>query len=367
MKYRLWQLDVLRCLAVLLVMFRHLDAPPVQYASLYSIRTMLATGGWIGVDLFFVLSGFLVSGLIFNEYKSRGRFAAGRFLIRRGLKIYPAFWVLIACTLGMKSLTNTNLSASGIVHELLFIQNYLPGLWNHTWSLAVEEHFYLVLTAVCFFIFSVSRSSSRIKSLPVLCVLVMLGCLLLRLSTNGAFSHYNNTFPTHLRVDSLMFGVLISYGFHFTQWLNAFNRPNVRRCALVIGVAMIVPFFYYKLGRTDWIHTYGFSVLYVAFGLILLSAKFSPAKPNAIGRLMAKIGVYSYSIYLWHLAADDWGPQIFSLIVQRPPVWWEYGVGYFAGSVILGIIMAKLIEQPVLALRDRLWPSVRSHGDSANA
>src|SRR4026209_1924186 len=91
---RIKQLDVIRFAAIVLVLFRHIEPCPREVSSVANaVTSTLARGGWSGVDLFFVLSGFLVSGLIFREYKTTGDFDASRFLIRRGFKIYPAFWV----------------------------------------------------------------------------------------------------------------------------------------------------------------------------------------------------------------------------------------------------------------------------------
>jgi peptidoglycan/LPS O-acetylase OafA/YrhL len=84
---RVRQLDILRAIAVLLVLGRHEHA-----------NALWRRCGWVGVDLFFVLSGFLISGLLFSEYKKRGRLDLPRFYIRRGLKIYPSFYVLILAT-----------------------------------------------------------------------------------------------------------------------------------------------------------------------------------------------------------------------------------------------------------------------------
>jgi peptidoglycan/LPS O-acetylase OafA/YrhL len=101
--------------------------------------------GWIGVDLFFVLSGFLISGLLFLEYRSAGELKLARFFLRRGLKIYPAFWaMLFASVLGLV-LAGKSVRGIAIAGELLFVQNYTQSIWEHTWSLAVEEHFYLLL------------------------------------------------------------------------------------------------------------------------------------------------------------------------------------------------------------------------------
>src|SRR5512135_1473672 len=93
---RLVSLDVLRCLAVLLVIGRHMAPPPTRIAPVRWFIDTWHQGGWIGVDLFFVLSGFLISGLLYRDLSKNGSLGVGRFLIRRGLKIYPAFYVLLA-------------------------------------------------------------------------------------------------------------------------------------------------------------------------------------------------------------------------------------------------------------------------------
>ncbi len=88
-KVRNPSLDVLRCIAILLVVGFHMDS--VGYR-------LWSRAGWIGVDLFFVLSGFLVSGLLFTDYKTHGRIDWKRFLLRRGLKIWPSFYVFLGVT-----------------------------------------------------------------------------------------------------------------------------------------------------------------------------------------------------------------------------------------------------------------------------
>jgi peptidoglycan/LPS O-acetylase OafA/YrhL len=129
------RLDVLRCIAVVLVMLHH-----------GGISHFFSQAGWAGVDLFFVLSGFLISGLLFSEYRKRHAISFKRFFIRRGLKIYPAFYgyLLLTAITSYKVLGSMTPPAQ-YLHEIFFVQNYWPGVWNHTWSLAVEEHFYIFL------------------------------------------------------------------------------------------------------------------------------------------------------------------------------------------------------------------------------
>ena len=135
-------LDLLRLVAILLVIGNHLATPPPGGGPLLA---GWMRGGWVGVDLFFVLSGYLVSGLLFKEYQRQGRVSLGRFLLRRGLKIYPAFWVMIAGTVAYLWLHHRPVPLRHLLGELLFVQNYAAHLWGHTWSLAIEEHFYLCL------------------------------------------------------------------------------------------------------------------------------------------------------------------------------------------------------------------------------
>jgi peptidoglycan/LPS O-acetylase OafA/YrhL len=146
LKKRLVELDLLRAVAIFLVIGRHTPylAPsnypyPVKMFFLYWMKL-----GWIGVDLFFVLSGFLISGLLFREYIQHGQIKLGRFLIRRAFKLYPAYYAFLLITLIWQIMVGKPrpLPLYSFLSNSLFFQNYGPAVWNHTWSLAVEEHFY---------------------------------------------------------------------------------------------------------------------------------------------------------------------------------------------------------------------------------
>ena len=85
-------------------------------------------GGWTGVDLFFVLSGFLIGGLLFAEAKKTNRIRVGRFLYRRGMKIYPAYYVLFLATIAFKLAFHQPMRLRAVLAEAFFLQNYLGGL-----------------------------------------------------------------------------------------------------------------------------------------------------------------------------------------------------------------------------------------------
>lgn len=161
------QLDVLRGTAILLVLGRHLPegTTPIR-GFIVGILSLWYRIGWSGVDLFFVLSGFLVSGLLFREYRAEGHVRPGRFYLRRGLRIWPAFYLMIAVSLLLLWRT-TRLSQ--VLIEVFFVQSYFSKgcLWMHTWTLAVEEHFYLALGALTYFL-AKSKSPDPFRILPLL-------------------------------------------------------------------------------------------------------------------------------------------------------------------------------------------------------
>lgn len=352
---RLISLDVLRAIAVLLVLGRHLPRSEEVIEALGPLGGLgaaVARGGWIGVDLFFVLSGFLVSGLLFREYQRHRLIRPGHFLLRRGLKIYPAFYVMLAVTVAVRE----SVYGPAVVCEALFVQNYGPALWDHTWSLAVEEHFYLAAAVLLPLLVRRPDAGKPFARLPKIFLLwVALPALALRVA-NGVFfdyGHRTHLFPTLLRIDSLAFGVLLSYYFHFAH--GAFlERAGRYRGALVAGgVVLLLPPFVWPLEETPFIYTAGLSLLYLGSGMILCGLVAEERSAGRLARGLAWIGAYSYSIYLWHL-------PVRRFVLSGPLAGLSAGQAalvYGAGSVVFGVAMAALIEIPLLKLRDRLLPS----------
>src|SRR5438874_883596 len=130
-------LDVLRGIAVLMVIFSH-------YFLTWDLGSTVGIVLGRGVDLFFVLSGYLISGLLFEDFKRTGTINLRRFWIRRGLKIYPAFYAMLGFTVIVFRF-HAHGFPPGMWSELFFVQSYIAPIWPHTWSLAVEEHFYVAL------------------------------------------------------------------------------------------------------------------------------------------------------------------------------------------------------------------------------
>ena len=351
-------LDVLRAVAVLLVLGRHMPRIDIGVVVGDCLR-LWAMGGWIGVDLFFVLSGFLVSGLLFQEYKRRQTLSVGRFLVRRGLKIYPSFYVLVLITLAVGVVQEGRLPRSAsILLEVFFLQNYGHGLWNYTWSLAVEEHFYLLLPLVLVSLVWRRRGAADpFGPVPVIFLAVAGVCLGLRILAvaRTPFALYTHLFPTHLRLDSLMMGVVVAYAWHFRQaWFQRVLAPR-RFWLVAVGLALLSPAFLVRLNN-PWMHTVGLTGLYLGSAALLCGMLMIPLPAFSGLRVLAFFGAHSYSIYLWHLPLRNtllWLERTFAVDLG----FWPRLSLYLAGSLLWGVVMAKIIEIPFVRLRDRWYPS----------
>jgi peptidoglycan/LPS O-acetylase OafA/YrhL len=360
---RLLELDVLRFVAVLLVLGRHMHPCSAEISSGAALASNFwLQGGWIGVDMFFVLSGFLVSGLLFREYDKYSSIDMTRFLIRRGFKIYPAFWALIAATLLVGWLSNSGIRSGNVCSELLFIQNYFPGLWNHTWSLAVEEHFYLLLAAiVAFLVYRRKSGADPLDSIPLLFFATAVICFTLRVLTNhySPYLHETHLFPTHLRIDSLMFGVFLSYSWHRGGFVHSKWVRDGASLLIGFGTLLLLPAFMFSLESTRWIPVFGLVGFYIGSGAILIGLLHRGLPGTWSVRSISMLGAYSYSIYLWHMPVHNWlVPNLMSVLPS--PLqhnWFVYVSLFLSGSFLIGVLMGKLIETPVLALRDRWYPS----------
>jgi peptidoglycan/LPS O-acetylase OafA/YrhL len=365
-KRRLVGLDLLRLLAVVLVLGRHMPAIPESWPA--GGQLLLRTwrqGGWVGVDLFFVLSGFLVSGLLFTEYQSRGRLGVGRFFLRRGWKIYPPFFVLIAASVLMTVREGLPVPRLSLASELFFLQSYLPGIWNHTWSLAVEEHFYLLLPFTLALMLRWNRDSPTplrpIVPLAVGVAVLALAARIVNWQMRPSYGHLTHLYASHLRLDSLFFGVAISYAYHFHSV--RFGRLFTERRWLLMlgGVLLLAPAFAFQLETTPFIYTIGLTIFSVGSGMMLVGILLSPIPGSRSLGALATLGSYSYSIYLWHMFVLAWGIPLIEGTRDAELAPGTRLAIYFVGSFVLGMAMAKVVEVPALRARDRWFPS-RSPG-----
>jgi peptidoglycan/LPS O-acetylase OafA/YrhL len=363
-------LDVLRAAAVLLVLGRHMNPPGEgEHWLVRSIAEVWIRGGWVGVDLFFVLSGFLIGGLLFQEHARHGTIHVGRFLTRRGFKIYPAFYVFLALTVVYLRIRYGGYPDRALIlGDALFVQNYAVSLWHHTWSLAVEEHFYILLPALLAGLLRLHRrsvasgdclpSANPFRNLPWhflawAAILLAVRCVHAALRP---FDYFTHAFPTHLRMDSLMFGVLLAYGSTYhAEGMKAFVERFRALLAVAAGGLLLLPFLI-ELSH-PFMYTAGFTCCYLGSGALLLSVVHARYTLGRVWRGVAYLGAFSYSIYLWHLAVRLWGVSHLEQLLGVQFSFLAATAAYKLGSIAVGVAMAVVVEYPVLRIRDRLFPS----------
>nr|MDQ3821495.1 acyltransferase [Acidobacteriota bacterium] len=291
-----------------------------------------------------------------------------RFLLRRGLKIYPAFYVFLLVSILVKFVFSVEIPVRTVLSETFFLQNYVPGMWAHTWSLAVEEHFYLLLIISLFLAQKQKRDDKRaFWLLPHITILMSILILSARIATsyyirpNELLIH---NFPTHLRLDSLLFGIFLSYYDHFHHsFFVAFIARKTWQILTLSCLFISTCLFFDQ--QSFFMSTIGLTLLYLGFGgLVAISLYGNLLIPKIVSKLLtpiasvlARLGFYSYSIYLWHVIIATWGILFIRRLLHLTIGKRLEFLLYAAASIICGIIMAKFIEQPVLRLRNRYFPA----------
>ena len=339
-------LDGVRGLAVLAVVAHHLNHRPFS-------------AGYLGVDLFFVLSGFLITSLLVEEHQSEGRIALGRFYARRAKRLFPALVVGIVLTaltiifLGhsypvVRAFTNLGYVREAMFATIFYFQNWIhtPSLtpMSHTWSLAVEEQFYVVWPLVMTLLMGVAMRMRMI----VTAVLSLVGLSLFTLLnfTSDPNAPYTATYS---RGGELLAGALLAFTLQSRsgrEWFAArakWMAPSALGIFLVmcqttqIGTIVRVP--------PSWMYRYGFAIVTVA--AVALIATSVTAPHTVVGRIfswrpLVGLGVISYGLYVYH-----WGVFYYLKpdFVHLP--WYVVNLIGIAVALGLSLLSFRYIESPL--------------------
>jgi peptidoglycan/LPS O-acetylase OafA/YrhL len=345
---RVVQLDFVRGIAILLVMEHHFfSVTPTnwveQFLEIFGRQT-----GWMGVDLFFVLSGFLVGGLLVQELQRTQTIRVGRFLLRRMFKIWPGYYFYVF----FEILLHRHPLHTFLWQNLLNIQNYAGSSLLHTWSLSVEEHFYLLLPVTLLLIYRSPRLRRWTPHILLsLCLLVLLGRLISVFHSGVG----NIPLETHTRIDGLLFGVFLSYLLYMAR--RTFDRLLEYRLLWALLTVLVFTLAMIFNNLSTYMVTFGYTVNYLCFTalLLLVYGYHGRLTGTAAYRVMAWIGRYSYGIYLWHMSVRS---PILALVRHLPASmqWYSLTGGQYLAAIVLGVMVTKAIEFPMLRLRDRLFP-----------
>ncbi len=299
-------LDGLRGLAILAVMASHLFAVnyEVQAAPLRIIGEIFFWGQW-GVDLFFVLSGFLITGILVDSLGQHHFFR--NFYMRRVLRIFPLYYGVLFLLFALTHVLRIQWHGLQIP-LLLYLQNgwrlqplteMLGGKisLNHLWSLAIEEQFYLLWPLLIF----LARTSRRVMTLAIA------GCLLALCFRLLLWGVWHNGFTTHFnmfaRADALLFGAVLALLYRSSRWpaIQRWSLPVVVVTAALLVLSLVKPGLP-PFRSPFWIFAVRYSFVALASGGLLAWS----LRPGWFSRMCGShvlrfFGKYSYGLYVLHM------------------------------------------------------------------
>lgn len=370
---RIPQLDAVRGLAILLVLLFHFSRyghglPPATNL-IDRMFEVLTRAGWVGVDLFFVLSGFLITGILYDSKRSVHYFR--NFYARRVLRIFPLYYgTLVVFLLVLPRLVLSSEAIGAHQGDAVWYWTYLSNVriakdgWQgfdslgHFWSLAVEEQFYVVWPVVILFF---SRSN-----LIRICSWCIGGALLARVALNLAGYQTAAYVLTPARIDTLALGALLALTArgpagltHIARWAQPVaGLLALLLCAMALWRRGLEP-------HDPVISTVGHTLLACLFALVLVCALTSPRR-QFLGRLFSSsllrfLGQYSYALYVFHhpilflrpgLLPLDWVPTVFGSLLLKKLVFISSATGV---SIVLALISWHLYEKQFFKLK-RFFP-----------
>jgi peptidoglycan/LPS O-acetylase OafA/YrhL len=339
-------IEGLRAVAVLLVVAYHCGLP-------------LISGGYIGVDVFFVISGFLITGLLLREAQRTGRVSIPRFYARRALRLLPASTVVVVATVAASAVWLPPLRLAEIVSDALHTSIYsmnwrlaavgtdylsaesAPSPLQHFWSLAVEEQFYLVWPLLLLIV--VRRGGRGLTAVLTVLTAVSLVVSVWQTEHNAGWAY----FGAHTRAWELGAGALVAVGAVRLRHL----APAPAKLLIGGGLTAIVVA---SLSFTAATPFPGYAALLPVLGTAAVIAGGCSRPAGLLGApVLQSIGRLSYSWYLWH-----WPVLLITpFAVGRPLAAWE-NVVVALGALVLAALTYALVENPVrhlAALRDRPW------------
>jgi peptidoglycan/LPS O-acetylase OafA/YrhL len=324
-----------------------------------------APGGYLGVDVFFVLSGFLITALLLSERDTNGRISLGRFYARRALRLLPALLAVLGALWLFTTVTVVGDSAHRVrgdgLAALFYFANWRAafghapflGFMGHAWSLSIEEQFYAVWPLLV--VGALALRGGRRSLVLVLAVAGTVVPPLLRLAwwDGSAATMTRLYYGLDTRADALFAGAVLAV-------IVASGRLPVGRlarslyAALALGALAVLGLLVATMPRSD-ASLYRGAMSLVAVSAVALIAHLLASPRGPLGRVLsfpplAALGKISYGVYLWHwpviVATNPWGRTGGALVAKA------------AIALGLSIVSWWVVERPFLRLKDRFRSSV---------
>jgi peptidoglycan/LPS O-acetylase OafA/YrhL len=353
-------LDLMRAIAILWVMLFHM-----RFVLQRGIWSGPGNYGWMGVDLFFVLSGYLIGSQLLRPYTRGSRPSIGGFYMRRAFRVLPAYWTVLLFYFAIPGFREAP-GLSPAWQFLTFTENFRIDYLNdqafsHVWSLCVEEHFYLVLPLL---IFLLMRQPSFGKALSVILGILCFGIAIrtyIYLHQVQVFPRDDYDFalayaekiyyPTHTRLDGLLVGVILATIkiFRPAWWQRAMSHGYL---LLVGGIALCAWAMWLFADRLSFsAAVVGYPLLSMGLGLLVASSV-APTSPLSKVRGFGLIAALAYSTYLTHKEVIHFVYHHLPRLVEARG--WVALIVYFAFSFAAAFVLYMAIERPFLRLRERI-------------
>jgi len=366
---RLHGLDTLRACAISLVLMSHYGVV-VSHKPTFGFLTDI---GWMGVDLFFVLSGYLIGNQVISAFARGDSFSVKTFFARRLLRTLPNYYVVLALYL-IFPVDLAGTATASISRFLSFTQNigmHFGETFSHSWSLCVEEQFYLILPLVAVLIARAKKSLRLAWSVLIAAILTGVFVRGYAWLAHGRESMTDVDYAVRVyyssfaRFDELLPGVAIALlkNYHTTVFDNITRRGNL---LLVLGSTAFAVMVYLMLNYFDtgdgfnfYLMTFGFTLLAASFAILTMAA-LSPTSFLYKIRVRGaeNLALWSYAIYLAHkpiykvmvapmkdLNIDINAPLGISIVMVV--------------AIVGGWLLFRLIETPFMQLREKLFPATR--------
>jgi peptidoglycan/LPS O-acetylase OafA/YrhL len=365
-------LDGVRGLAILVVIVFHALLDFVGEGAFERAMAQVIGAGWVGVDLFFVLSGLLITQILLRTRGTEGYYR--RFITRRALRILPLyifFLVLIVYTLPLVYPPHMEL-VRGIRREPGWLwtltSNYMFARnagdeafhYGHLWSVAVEEQFYLIWP-----LFVAALAPHRLRS--VIIAGVAIAPILRALAWHWGIEPHAIYVLTGLRYDGLVLGALIA--------LTIRTHGPARTLALAriggVGGALVIALVILRQNALNSAHRAVFTIGFTAIALVCawLVAEASQAEPRRrlarllSSRFLTTFGKYSYSLYLFHIVwveeakRREFSPALLPRVFGSTlPAALLYAAIVVGATLLFALLTWRVIERPALARKDRFAP-----------
>lgn len=360
-------LDTLRAIAIALVFMYHY----MVFVSRETTFGWLSTVGWVGVDLFFVLSGYLIANQIFSGLAKGHQLSLPAFYARRALRTLPVFWVVLALYFAFPTVMGGK-APPPLWTFLTFTQNInlQPGTaFSHAWSLCIEEQFYVLLPLVL--VAGIRLRGSVAQGWFLLAVLLALGIVARGIlwqqfgrEAGGKIGGYhpNIYYATLCRFDEFLPGVAVAMvkNFHAPLWAKMMQYGQRWLAAGVLAtLAMLTLVFnvYYidDYGYGFFMTTFGYSLIACAFAVLVVAA-LSPDTWLYRARIPGAypLALWSYSIYLSHKAIAFVVQQQLQPIAPSSAL---LVAVVTVASAFGGWLLFRFVETPFMNIRNRRFPT----------